>query len=80
MPDGFINNRKIFKVALYNKEVRLQINCNSDHSFFDRQWGDLQFRNIAAFDEKHALNVISERFPPEDGFVIAKIELASSVI
>ena len=79
MSDAFINNRKIFKVALYNKEVRSQIKCNSDHRFFDRQWGDLQFRNITAFDEKQAIKVISQRFPPEDGFVIARIELASSL-
>ena len=66
-------NRRLYEVALYNKEVRALVKENRSHSLFDDQWADLQLRDVIAHDEGEARKIIAQRFPPEDGFVIEQV-------
>lgn len=64
------SGHRVFEVALYNKEVRRLVAHRQRHSFFEDLWAEQQRRNVVARDEVEARRLISERFPPEDGFVI----------
>jgi hypothetical protein len=67
------NGYKIFQVQLYNKQVREMVRRRKRHSFFDRLWARPQVRDVVARDEAEARALITERFPPEDGFVVERI-------
>ena len=66
-------SRRVYEVALYNKEVRAMVKENRSHTFFDDQWADTQLRDVIAQDEGEARAIITTRFPPEDGFVIEQV-------
>ena len=61
---------KVFEVAIYNKDVRSLVKDNQSHTFFDDNWADAQVHDVVARDEDTAREMIAERFPPDDGFVI----------
>lgn len=67
------NGQKVFEVRIYNKDVRAMVKENRSHCFFDDQWADPQIRDICANDEVEARELIRERFPVADGFVIEKV-------
>lgn len=67
------NGYKIFQVQLYNEQVRMMAKLRQRHIFFDRSWANAQMRDVVARNEAEAWSLISERFPPEDGFVIESI-------
>ncbi len=64
---------RVFRVQLYNEQVRSLASHRQRHSFFDRQWAEAQLRDVVARDEAEAWSLIAERFPPEDGFVVEQI-------
>lgn len=64
---------QVFKVALYNKKVRALVRQHRRHVCFGDRWAEVQSRDVVARDEAEALALISERYPPEDGFVVAQI-------
>lgn len=64
------NGYKVYQVRLYNEQVRALAQRKRRHYFFDRQWASAQERDVVARDEEEAWALISERFPPEDGFVV----------
>lgn len=64
---------QVFKVALYNKQVRALVRQSKTHDCFSDQWAKLQERDVIARDEAEVRLLIAERFPPEDGFVVADI-------
>lgn len=70
--DGY----KIFECAIYNEKVRELVVCRRRHSYFDDRWAKVQRRDVVARDEMEALSLISERFPPEDGFVVEEIAVS----
>ena len=67
------NGYKIYEVQLYNEQVREMTQRRKRHSFFDRLWATPQVRDVVARDEAEAWALITERFPPEDGFVVERI-------
>jgi len=67
------NGQQLYEVAIYNKEVRSLVKENQSHCFFDDHWADIQLRDIIAKDESEARYLISQRFPPDDGFVIQDV-------
>ena len=71
------NGYKVYEVRLYNKQVRAMAQRRKRHSFFDRQWANAQVRDVVARDESEAWALITERFPPEDGFVVERITTSS---
>lgn len=72
------NGHQAFEVALYNKDVRSLVKDNQSHAFFDDQWADTHFHDVIAKDENEARQLIAERFPEADGFVIENIVLADT--
>lgn len=70
LPDS---DHRIFEVAIYNRSVRNKVKLRQKHTYFDDRWAKPQTRNVVARDEAEARVLISERFPPEDGFVIHSI-------
>ena len=67
--------QQVFEVSIYNKEVRSLVKENQSNHFFDDQWADLQIRDVVANDEVEARKLFTERFPPDDGFVIGEVAL-----
>ncbi len=67
------NGYKIYQVQLYNEQVRMMARLRQRHCFFDRSWATPQMRDVVARNEAEAWSLITERFPPEDGFVIESI-------
>ncbi|MBL6959132.1 MAG: hypothetical protein ISR52_09125 [Rhodospirillales bacterium] len=64
------NGQKVFEVAIYNKVVRALVKENQSHTFFEDHWADVQLQDVHAKDEDEARDLVAERFPPADGFVI----------
>ena len=67
------SGKKLFLVAVYNKDVRSMVKENQSHSFFDDFWADIQNHDICASDEDEARVLLAEKFPPAQGFVIENI-------
>jgi hypothetical protein len=68
-----VNGQHVYEVSIYNRQVRAMLKENLHHHFFDDQWADIHIRNVTARNENEAKNVISERFPCEEGFVIEQV-------
>jgi hypothetical protein len=64
--DGY----KIYEGKIYNQKVRDLVVSKRHHAFFDDRWAEIQRRDVVARDEKEAISLLAQRFPPEDGFVI----------
>lgn len=64
------NGHIIFEVAIYNQDVRSLVKENQSHRYFDDTWADVQLRDIIARDENEARELIAQRFPPDDGFIV----------
>jgi hypothetical protein len=67
------NGQKVYEVAIYNTEVRQLVTQNRRHTYVDDRWAKPQTRNVVARNEAEARKLISERFPPAEGFVIQQM-------
>jgi hypothetical protein len=70
LPD---NGYRVYQVALVNTKVRALISEKKRHRYFDERWANVQVKDVVARDEGEAWELICERFPPEDGFVVEAI-------
>lgn len=68
------NGKRLFEVSLFNREVRALVRENQHHDVFDDVWAVDQRREVIAGDETEARDVISQRYPEEEGFVIAGVQ------
>tara|TARA_B100000405_G_scaffold207673_1_gene146167 strand:- start:141 stop:374 length:234 start_codon:yes stop_codon:yes gene_type:complete len=68
---------KVYEVAIYNKDVRSLVKDNQSHILFDDNWADAQVHDVVAKNESQAREMIAERYPPGDGFVIQWVDQAS---
>lgn len=66
----------VYEVAVYNKKVRALVKENRSHTFFSDSWADEQVQGVAARDEDEARELIAQRFPPSDGFVVTAVQPA----
>ena len=64
---------KIYEVAVYNKIVRDLVKKRRRHAAYDDRWAQPQLRSVVARNETEARELIAERFPPGDGFVIQRV-------
>lgn len=67
------DGNRIYEVAIFNQVVRQLVRENQKHSYFDDRWARPQTRNVVARDEDEARELIAERFPPKEGFVIQRV-------
>ena len=64
------NGRNAYKVRIYNRDVRAAVKSNESHFLFGDHWADSQVQGVSARSEKEAWDLVSRRFPPEQGFVV----------
>lgn len=64
---------RVFEVAVYNREVRAALKENRSHVLYGDHWADVQLHDVTAHDEKEARELIEDRFPSEDGFVVEEM-------
>ena len=69
------NGQQVFEVSIFNKAVRSLVKENRSHSYFDDYWADTQVRDVIAKNETEARRLVTEQFPPDDGFVIESVNL-----
>lgn len=67
------SGKRLFEVSLFNREVRALVRDNQHHDVFDDDWAVDQRREVIAGDENEARDVISQRYPQDEGFVIAAV-------
>ncbi|WP_135077581.1 hypothetical protein [Terasakiella sp. SH-1] len=63
-------NQKTFEIGIYNRAVRDCVKENDHHLDFGDEWADVHYQNIVADTQDEALVLITDRYPPEKGFVI----------
>ena len=64
------NTCRAFEATLYHQDVRSAVDDNRHHAFFSDHWANVKVRGLLAQDENEAYQLLSERYPPEEGFVI----------
>ena len=62
-----------FDVSVYNREVRRAVKENQSHAIFGDHWADVQHQDVMAPDEAEAYRLATQRFPPEQGFVVEQL-------
>ena len=65
----------LFKVTIYNKEVREKVEADEHHSLFKDTWADFQYIVIGGNNEDQARAQIEEMHPNDQGFVIDDISM-----
>ena len=64
---------KKYEVGVYNRRVRQAVQMGEKVRGLDDSWADLQWVEVWAKSEAGARTKISQRFPPENGFVITDV-------
>ncbi len=67
------NERAAYEVTLYHQDVRAAVQNNRHHAFFSDHWADFKFRVVMAKGETEARKLVTERYPPEEGFVVQEL-------
>jgi len=66
-----------FEVFLYNRDVRAAVKENRSHDLFGDHWADVQVQDVMAESEDQAKRLISNRYPPEQGFVVQQLSVVA---
>ena len=64
---------RMFKVCVYNAEVRELVKSNRSHGLFDDDWAEVHCQQVCASDEGEARQMAEKRYPAKDGFVVSEI-------
>lgn len=64
---------RVFEVAIYNRDVRAAVKENRSHSLYGDHWADVQLHDVTAHNESEAREMIADRFPPAEGFVVEEM-------
>ena len=67
------DNGTTFDATLYHQEVRSAVQHNRHHAFLSDHWDYFKVRGVQAQDENKAYQLITKRYPQEEGFVIEKL-------
>ncbi len=68
--------KKAFEVAVYNREVRAAVKDNRSHAVYGDHWADVQIQDVVAHNEKEAWDMIEDRWPTAEGFVVEGLKLS----
>ena len=63
----------LFKVCVYNAEVRKLVKCNEHHCLYDDTWAEEHCQQVCAQTCDEARELASLRYPPGEGFVITDV-------
>ena len=63
----------VYLVSIYNKIVRAMVKENKSHNFFADKWADIHTQGVIAKNEREARKKMTNRYPPEEGFVIESV-------
>ncbi len=62
-----------FEAAIYNREVRAAIKDNRSHAVLGDHWADTQYVSVVAETGAGARALLADRYPSDQGFVIADL-------
>jgi hypothetical protein len=68
-------NEKIYAVGIYNKDVRRCVKANETHQDYADEWADVHYQNVVAETEQEALILITDKYPPQEGFVVTSLNI-----
>lgn len=66
-----------YEVAIFNREVRAKVREGDSHRDLDDEWADTHYVTVSAPDEEAARESTERRYPPERGYVIESVDLAT---
>lgn len=69
-----VSGNKVFGFCVYNQTVRELVKANKSHSFYDDHWADEHLHDVIAHDAIEAQQLMLERFPPAEGFVVTALQ------
>ncbi|NQV56398.1 MAG: hypothetical protein HQ503_11115 [Rhodospirillales bacterium] len=72
------NDKIVYEVILYNRVVRALVKDNLSHELYDDYWADVQAYDVMAVDELEARQLISLRYPPDQGFVVEQVKILAN--
>jgi hypothetical protein len=68
-----------FEVAIFNQEVVDMMAKGLRHRHLKDEWAETQYFEITAVSPEAARRKLEARYPPENGYVIASVELVKDV-
>ncbi|CAA6604095.1 conserved hypothetical protein [Rhodospirillaceae bacterium LM-1] len=63
-----------YEIALYNAEVRRLVYEGEHHRQYPDSWADTHYIEIEAENEAKATDKIKNKYPPDRGFVIERVQ------
>ena len=63
-----------FQVGVYNKDVRALVSENKCHQAIRDEWAEVKLLDVLAHDEQEARRIIGDRYPRDQGYVVASID------
>ena len=70
----------IYRISIYNRDVRSALKSNSDHYLYADRWALAQGQDIAATSKDEALKQIEKRYPKLAGFVVESLKQVNHVM
>ena len=67
----------IYRISIYNREVRSALKSNVDHYLYGDRWALAQGQDIAAISKDEALKKVEKRYPKLEGFVVESLKQVS---
>ena len=74
------NDTNIYRISIYNREVRSALKSNLDHYLYADRWALAQGQDIAATSKDEALEQIEKRYPKLAGFVVESLKQVNYVM
>ena len=64
----------IYRISIYNREVRSALKSNVDHYLYSDRWALAQGQDVSAISKDDALKQIEKRYPKLSGFVVESLK------
>jgi len=72
-------NQKTYEVGIYNKDVRSSVKENLSNFEFVDEWADVHYHIVVADTAAESLPMITDRYPPEKGFVVTTLSVQKKI-
>ena len=64
----------IYRISIYNREVRSALKSNVDHYLYSDRWALAQGQDLSAISKDDDLKQIEKRYPKLSGFVVESLK------